>query len=98
MSNCREISTYCSNFKYYQLLWITLSIFIIIPWTLPGFYTCIKNLRTCTNTECNVDTEINKREVQKVYIYVTGLNFKITFVSENHVVEDDVLFTNHLVG
>ena len=24
--------------------------------------------------------------------------FKITFVSEKHVVEDDVLFTNHLAG
>ena len=24
--------------------------------------------------------------------------FEITFVSEKHVVEDDVLFTNHLVG
>ena len=29
---------------------------------------------------------------------VIGLNFEITFVSEKHVVEDDVLFTNHLVG
>ena len=28
---------------------------------------------------------------------VMGLNFKITFISEKHVVEDDVLFTNHLV-
>ena len=27
-----------------------------------------------------------------------GLNFEITFVSEKHVVEDDVLFTNHLMG
>ena len=33
-----------------------------------------------------------------VIIYVTGLNFEITFVSEKHVVEDDVLFTNHLTG
>ena len=24
--------------------------------------------------------------------------FEITFVSEKHVVEDDVLFTNHLAG
>ena len=29
---------------------------------------------------------------------VTGSNFEITFVSEKHVVEDDVLFTNHLAG
>ena len=29
--------------------------------------------------------------------YVTGSNFEITFVSEKHVVEDDELFTNHLV-
>ena len=29
---------------------------------------------------------------------VTGSNFEITFVSEKHVVEDDVLFTNRLVG
>ena len=29
---------------------------------------------------------------------VTGSNFEITFISEKHVVEDDVLFTNHLVG
>ena len=28
------------------------------------------------------------------YVYVMGLNFEITFVSEKHVVEDDVLFTN----
>ena len=27
---------------------------------------------------------------------VTGLNFEITFVLEKHMVEDDVLFTNHL--
>ena len=27
---------------------------------------------------------------------VMGSNFKITFISEKHVVEDDVLFTNHL--
>ena len=27
-----------------------------------------------------------------------GSNFEITFVSEKHVVEDDVLFTNHLAG
>ena len=31
-------------------------------------------------------------------VTVTGSNFEITFVSEKHVVEDDVLFTNHLVG
>ena len=31
-------------------------------------------------------------------MYVMGSNFEITFVSEKHVVEDDVLFTNHLVG
>ena len=29
---------------------------------------------------------------------VTGSNFEITFMLEKHVVEDDVLFTNHLVG
>ena len=29
---------------------------------------------------------------------VMGSNFKITFVSEKHMVEDDVLFTNHLAG
>ena len=32
------------------------------------------------------------------FVGVTGLNFEITFVSEKHVVDDDVLFTNHLVG
>ena len=31
-------------------------------------------------------------------VNVTGSNFEITFVSGKHVVEDDVLFTNHLVG
>ena len=31
-------------------------------------------------------------------LIVTGSNFEITFVSEKHVVEDDVLFTNHLAG
>ena len=30
--------------------------------------------------------------------YVMGSNFEITFISEKHMVEDDVLFTNHLVG
>ena len=30
--------------------------------------------------------------------HVTGSNFEITFVLEKHMVEDDVLFTNHLVG
>ena len=34
----------------------------------------------------------------KDQICVKGSNFKITFVSEKHVVENDVLFTNHLVG
>ena len=32
------------------------------------------------------------------HIIVTGLNFEITFISEKHVVEDDVLFMNHLAG
>ena len=32
------------------------------------------------------------------YVNVTGSNFEITFVLEKHVVEDDVLFTNHLAG
>ena len=27
-----------------------------------------------------------------------GSNFEITFVLEKHVVEDNVLFTNHLAG
>ena len=31
-------------------------------------------------------------------ITVIGLNFKITFILEKHVVEDNVLFTNHLAG
>ena len=31
-------------------------------------------------------------------VYVTGSNFEISFVSEKHVVEDDVLFTNCLAG
>ena len=31
-------------------------------------------------------------------MYVMGSNFEITFVSQKHVVEDDVLFTNHLAG
>ena len=30
--------------------------------------------------------------------HVTGSNFKITFISEKYVVEDDVLITNHLAG
>ena len=34
----------------------------------------------------------------KYFIYVMGLNFEITLVSEKHMVEDDVLFTNHLAG
>ena len=33
-----------------------------------------------------------------IYLHVTGSDVKITFVSEKHVVDDDVLFTNHLVG
>ena len=36
--------------------------------------------------------------LQSCHINVTGSNFEITFVSEKHVVEDDVLFTNHLAG
>ena len=35
---------------------------------MQGFYTCIKNFKICTNSKCNVDTEINNREVQKVFI------------------------------
>ena len=38
-----------------------------MTWSVLGFYTCIKNIRICTNSKCNVDTEINNREVQKVY-------------------------------
>ena len=36
----------------------------------------------------------------KKYIVISYLcnGFEITFVSEKHVVEDNVLFTNHLVG
>ena len=34
----------------------------------------------------------------KDQICVTGSNFEITFVLEKHVVENDVLFTNHLAG
>ena len=37
-------------------------------------------------------------KVSMEYVNVTGLNFEITFVLEKHVVEDDVLFTNHLAG
>ena len=32
------------------------------------------------------------------YFIVMGSNFEITFISEKNVVEDNVLFTNHLVG
>ena len=32
------------------------------------------------------------------YVNVMGSNFEIIFVLEKHVVEDDVLFTNHLAG
>ena len=35
---------------------------------------------------------------QVLYVTVTGSNFEITFVLEKHMVEDDVLFTNHLAG
>ena len=36
---------------------------------------------------------------QKLVVqHYTCNGFKITFVSEKHVVEDDVLFTNHLAG
>ena len=31
-------------------------------------------------------------------VSVTGSDFEITFVLEKCVVEDDVLFTNHLAG
>ena len=32
------------------------------------------------------------------HMNVMGSNFEITFISEKHVVKDDVLFTNHLAG
>ena len=32
------------------------------------------------------------------FVNVTGSNFEITFILEKHVVEDNVLFTNHLAG
>ena len=67
MSNCTETITYFT-LKYSEMLFVTLLSFIIIPWSMLGFYTCIKNLRICTDSKCNVDTEINNREVQKVYI------------------------------
>ena len=40
----------------------------------------------------------NRNDLIRFDITVTGSNFEITFVSEKHVVEDDVLFTNHLAG
>ena len=38
------------------------------------------------------------RIVVKLLTFAMGSNFEITFVLEKHVVEDDVLFTNRLVG
>ena len=67
MSNCTEITPYLTV-TYSEMLLMTFLTFIIIPWSMLGFYTCIKNLRICTNSKCNVDTEINNREVQKVFI------------------------------
>ena len=41
---------------------------------------------------------MNDFELTMPDLYVTCSNFGITFVLEKHVVEHDVLFTNHLVG
>ena len=67
MSNCTEMQTFYLNLKYFEVFFITLTTFIFMTWSMLGFYTCIKNIRICTNSKCNVDTEINNREVQKVY-------------------------------
>ena len=67
MSNCTEIVPYIS-LKYSEMFFITFLSFILIPWSMLGFDTCIKNFKICTNSKCNVDTEINNREVQKVFI------------------------------
>ena len=48
-------------------------------------------------TTASTEPRLALRQISSVN-YVTGSNFKITFVSEKHMVEDDVLFTNHLVG
>ena len=45
-----------------------------------------------------IGININIMEKDAVHDNVTGSNLEITFVSEKHVAEDDVLFTNHLVG
>ena len=39
-----------------------------------------------------------ENKLETVFIYVMGSNFEITFLSEKHLVEDDVLFTNQLAG
>ena len=39
-----------------------------------------------------------KIKIKKLKFNVMGSNFEITFVSEKHVVEDNILFTNHLMG
>ena len=67
MSNCTEIAPYLI-LKYSEMFFLTFLSFIIIPWSMLGFYTCIKNFKICTNSKCNMDTKINIREVQKVFI------------------------------
>ena len=43
---------------------------------------------------------VNFRTLRMMFSQKGGVcnGFEITFVSEKHVVEDDMLFTNHLVG
>ena len=40
----------------------------IIPWMILGLYTCIRNLNICSNSFCKMNTEINQKDVHKVYI------------------------------
>ena len=37
-------------------------------------------------------------QLSKTFCRLKCNRFEITFISEKHVVEDDVLFTNHLAG
>ena len=54
----------------------------MIPWMVTGLYTCMRNLNICSNSFCKMNTEINKKDVHKVYIESENRNSRYKDIKE----------------
>ena len=68
-------------------------------WKVTAAADVVRALRTCEGSSLNVEV-IGFFVLKPILLDLAMLcnGFAITFISEKHVVEDNVLFTNHLVG